>query len=88
MAYAEKNTFYASVYLTTMKSAKPKKCHVFLGGDDLPSLAMGTESLKTICSHSSLLFESNRIGLFQGEVLSEEAVACFPDGLCIISPYS
>lgn len=45
-----------------MKSANAKKNHVFLGGgDDLPSLAMGTESLKTICSHSLLLFESNRM---------------------------
>lgn len=45
-----------------MKSANVKKGRVVLvGANGLPSLAMGTESLKAVCSQGPLLFESNRM---------------------------
>lgn len=77
-----KKIFYASIYFTTMKSANAKKNRVFLGGeDDLPSLATGTESPKTICSHSLLLFESNRMWFVPRQ-------SAFWRGCCMLSRWA
>lgn len=60
-AYAEK-ILYTSFYFTTMKSANIEKGHVVLvGANGLPFLAIGTDSLKAVCSQGLLLFESNRM---------------------------
>jgi len=57
-----------------------------LVGCDLPSPATGAAFQRPLHSHSPLLLRAIGWNAFQGRVLSEEAVACFPDGLCIMPP--
>lgn len=88
MPLYSKDTSFCYLCVWPSLSQQIKTGVVFLvRGDYLPSPATGAEFQKRLCSHSPLLLRVIGCDVFQGKVLSQEAVACFPDGLCTTPPY-